>query len=122
MGHDGVAGRSAVRKNCIICQAPFLSSHWAAVSCSDACRQIRKLQVTRKWREDNPEYVKAQNRQWRQEHPEQHRALTRKWCEENRERLNATAQAWKEKNREKVRGYNRKWAKAQRKQPIQKGQ
>lgn len=67
--------------DCIVCSKPFRPSDPRKITCSETCRVTRKNEVTRQWRADNPEQVKANSRNWRLDHPGRQAELTRAWRE-----------------------------------------
>jgi hypothetical protein len=69
--------------------------------CSSACKEC-KSKRSRKWREENPEYMKT-------------------WCEENREHKVELNKKWREENRDKVLGYGRKWYEGNREHGAENG-
>lgn len=63
------------------------------------------VEATRRWRQKNPEKVKA----YREATREQRRITRRKWADANREQTRASNRAWYEANRQKALQDHRRW-------------
>lgn len=75
-----------------------------------ACKECNCAK-SKKYREENPEKIKAQRKKYYQENPEKEKARNKKWRKENPEKARAKSKKYREENKEKVRAYKKKWKK-----------
>ena len=61
------------------------------------------IEITRKWREENPERALESCRKWARDNPEKVRENNRKWLEANRDRHRELNRQWAKKYPEKAR-------------------
>lgn len=73
---------------------------WLDAHKDDPEYRKRKAEQSRKWREDNPD--------WMEVNRERNTASKRDWYEKNREKVKANVQSWKTENRDLVIEYQRK--------------
>lgn len=78
-------------------------------------QQKQKMRdANKRWRESNPERVKASAAKWRTENKERFAQMTKEWLENNKERKRQTSKEWIEQNREH---YNERAAKYRKEKP-----
>lgn len=91
----------------------------------EATRRLRKKEYRRRWRQRNPEKLRAYAVSWRaRQSPETLREWRRRWRERNRDKDAASSRKWRQcnpekaavaararrqRNREKYRAYGRMW-------------
>jgi hypothetical protein len=84
------------------------SSEWRAQQ--ETIRRLRKNENQRRWRQNNPERVRAYVASWRERQgPEAVRERARAWRQRNREKVVAYQRMWRHRNRERMNEYRRKW-------------
>jgi len=73
------------------------------------CCKVCRNKQTQKYREENPEKIRANNKKWYEENREKSLARMKKWRKENPEKIRARKKKWYEDNREKVSARMKKW-------------
>ena len=64
------------------------------------CRRCH-AEAVRRWRDNNLEKARANDRQWKARNPDKHNAWNKRWQRNNAEKVRAWTQRWKEENPEK---------------------
>ena len=77
---------------------------------SSRCKDCDSI-MNAKYREDNPEEVKARHAKYRKDNPEKRKASQTKWYKANAEKANASSAKWLKNNPHKRRANNRRWQK-----------
>ena len=74
-------------------------------------RKARKAIITRLWREDNKEHVRAYGRQYRERegNKEKAQANWQRWYAEHKDERAEYNRQWREEHREERAEYNRQW-------------
>jgi len=103
-------------KECVICNMEFEPIARNGKICSDECRRLKKLEYSKKWRDNNKEKSKAYREktkgrmsEWRKANREHLKEMQNKWYAKNYEHATATAQKWRDANRDKVRQNKNEW-------------
>lgn len=68
--------------------------------CSPKCAQYYHVY---KFRDENPEIIKARGKSWRERNPEKQKAAAKKYRQEHKDELNAKKRVWKRKWRKKLK-------------------
>ena len=95
--------------HCMICDEVFTKYHNRTTLCSEECKKVRRNAWRRKDYAKNREKRQASQLKYREENPEKVRASDRKYYAKNREKLTAQKRKNREENLEKVKAQERKY-------------
>lgn len=97
---------------CMVCGDTFEWKHRGGpqkLTCSDACRKVRRAKKFREYRAENSDRYRDHSRRWREENKERVREYNRDYYSKNYDYFSAKSKAWKSSNPDEVAEYNKSY-------------